>query len=83
VDPPNTACVKDNPTEKWKCMFAEYNYRYIKIPLFAVQSAYDTWCLANILGLYCQKNGSLAECEKQGVLNIIEDYHQNTSKVLK
>jgi hypothetical protein len=25
----------------------------------------------------------LADCDKQGVLNIVEDYHQNTSKVLR
>jgi hypothetical protein len=59
VDPPNESCVKANPTETWKCMFAEYNYAYINVPLFAIQSVYDTWSLANILGLTCVKGGSL------------------------
>lgn len=64
-------------------MFAEYNYKYIKIPLFAIQSPYDTWCLPNILGLFCQRGGSLLDCEKRGFEDIIEAYHQNTSKVLR
>lgn len=62
IDPPNADCVKYNPTAKWKCMFAEYNYEYIKVPVFAIQSLYDTWCLRYIIGIFCESDGSLARC---------------------
>lgn len=64
-------------------MFAEYNHKYISVPLFAIQSPYDTWCLPYILGLFCAKGGSLSECQNTGVMNIVEEYHQNASKVLR
>ena len=64
-------------------MFAEYNYAYIPVPLFAIQSPYDTWSLPNILGLDCENGGSLAGCQKAGVMDVIENYHESTFKVLK
>lgn len=71
-----------NPTEKWKCMFAEHNYAFIKVPLFSIQSMYDSWSLPNILGIGCQNAGSLAGCTP-AQLEYIEQYHANTTAVLK
>jgi hypothetical protein len=59
VDLPVPECVAANPDAKWKCMFAEYLFPYVKVPLFAIQSAYDTWSVPNILGIKCQNNASL------------------------
>lgn len=53
IDPPIPECVLDNPTEKWKCMFAQYQFPYIRTPLFPVNSLYDSWSLPNILGINC------------------------------
>jgi len=36
VDPPTPECIKANPTEKWKCMFAANLYPYIKVPFFSI-----------------------------------------------
>ena len=64
-------------------MFAEHNYAYISGPLFAIQSPYDAWCIPNILGLSCDKAGSLAECQTAGVMDVIERYHESNLKLLK
>jgi hypothetical protein len=63
-------------------MFAEYVYAFMKIPQFAIQSPYDSWSIPNILGINCENGGSLAKCD-DGQLKYIEDYHANTSAVLK
>ena len=52
------------------------------MPLFAIESAYDSWSLPNILGIGCQAGGSLASCNA-AQLAYIEQYHTNTSAVLK
>lgn len=63
-------------------MFAEYNLNFIKVPLFPIQSLYDSWSLPNILGISCENGGSLAKCSSSE-LKIIDEYRVNTSKVLK
>lgn len=82
VDPPTKECIAVNQDEKWKCMFAEYNHFFITVPLFAIQSPYDSWSLRYILGLFCENGGSLAGCSSEH-LAYTEDYHTNTTKVLK
>ena len=57
VDPPTKECIAVNQDEKWKCMFAEYNHFFITVPLFAIQSPYDSWSLRYILGLFCENGG--------------------------
>jgi len=63
-------------------MFAEYVYAFIKVPQFAIQSPYDAWSIPSILGLNCQDAEFLAACDNDQ-LKYIEDYHSNTSAVLK
>jgi hypothetical protein len=41
-------------------MFAQNLYKYIKVPLFAIQSFYDIYSLPNIIGVDCIY--SLSEC---------------------
>lgn len=82
VDPPNTECVISNPSAKWKCMFAQYNHNFINIPLFPIQSLYDSWSLPNILGIGCGNGGSLANCN-QSQLEYINEYRLNTTFYLK
>ena len=44
-------------------MLAEELYKYIKVPLFPIQSLYDSWSIPNILGINCLKDEiSLAPC---------------------
>lgn len=68
--------------EKWKCLFAEFNHFFIKVPLFAIQSPYDTWSMRYILGIFCEDGGSFVGCG-DGQMRYLEDYHRNTSVVLK
>ena len=49
----NQDCIKANPTEEWKCFFAQYTEPHIKPPFFGYNSQYDTWQLGNILELPC------------------------------
>ena len=39
------------------CFLAGNLAQFIKVPLFIIQSTYDTWALQNILGLTCVPNG--------------------------
>jgi O-palmitoleoyl-L-serine hydrolase len=82
VDPPTDECVKENRNELWKCMFGEYLQAYIKVPLFPIQSLYDSWSLPNILGLGCGSGESLNNCN-QGQMEFINQYRLNTSAVMK
>ena len=62
-------------------MFAQNIYRHIKVPLFPIQSLYDTWSIHYILGISCVVNASLSKCtssERQ----VIEQYHQNVTNLL-
>jgi O-palmitoleoyl-L-serine hydrolase len=36
--------------DTWKCFFAEHVSPYIQTPVFALQSEYDSWQTANVLG---------------------------------
>jgi hypothetical protein len=62
IDSPVTECNKDFPTNKVNCFFAQNLHKYIKVPLFAIQSLYDTWSVYNILGISCISGSSLAKC---------------------
>ena len=61
VGTPTAECNAAYPTELWKCMLAEYVYAFIKVPLFVVQSSYDTWGLSYICGM----TKSMIESSKQ------------------
>ena len=82
IDPPGAECVAAHPDEKWKCMFAEYSHSFITVPLFAIQSPYDTWSMRYILGIFCEDGGAFVGCG-EGQMRYLEDYHKNTSVVLK
>lgn len=82
IDPPTKECVAAYPQEQYKCLFAQYIHPFIKVPLFAIESAYDSWSVANILGLRCDVNASFASCN-QTEMSFIEEYHTNTTAVLK
>ncbi|XP_065888037.1 uncharacterized protein [Dysidea avara] len=47
------AAVYAKTNEVWKCIFSQYTYQHIKSPIFAYNSAYDTWQVENILQLGC------------------------------
>lgn len=78
---PVKECVAAYPDELWKCMFAQYLYPFIKVPLFTPQSLYDSWSLYNILGIRCVDGSSLAKCSPEE-LSLIENYHSKTKEVL-
>ena len=64
------------------CFFAQNLHKYIKVPLFAIQSLYDTWSISNILGISCIVNSSLNECT-DAERKVIEEYRDDTTKILK
>eukprot|EP01127_Copromyxa_protea_P000669 TRINITY_DN10572_c0_g1_i1.p1 TRINITY_DN10572_c0_g1~~TRINITY_DN10572_c0_g1_i1.p1 ORF type:complete len:364 (+),score=65.55 TRINITY_DN10572_c0_g1_i1:74-1093(+) len=46
----NQDCIKANVAAPEKCMFAEHTGPHIKIPIFPLQSMFDSWQSAHILG---------------------------------
>lgn len=48
----NSHCLKDlQPTgDEWQCMYAETAAKYIRTPIFALQSEYDSWQKKAVLG---------------------------------
>jgi hypothetical protein len=80
---PNYACVNAYPLEKWKCLFAQYSLKYVKVPTFLIQSLYDTWCLEKIIGIFCEKNGgSLESCDTKQ-MQAIDLYRGQTLRVIE
>lgn len=62
-------------------MLAQHIHEFIKVPLFAAQSLYDSFSLYNIVGIRCVNGISLANCNNDEKA-LIEAYHQSTIKVL-
>lgn len=62
-------------------MFAENLYQYVKVPLFAVESLYDSWSAPNILGISCIDNHSLIHCDSN-TRNQLEEYRKATRAIL-
>ena len=60
----NQACLRDlggqDKMGGWKCMFGATAARYVKTPLFVLNSKYDTWQEKAIIGVDC----SIAACNK-------------------
>merc|ERR1719277_2826044 len=46
----NQDCIAAHKGEEWKCMFAEHSAEHIRSPIFAMQSAYDSWQTAMLQG---------------------------------
>ena len=61
-NPPTKECAAEFQSDLWKCMFAEYLYKYLRVPLFCVQSQYDSWSIPNILNIHCIIGHSLKGC---------------------
>lgn len=60
----NQGCLAANPAaDEWKCFMAEYTAPFITTPFFALQSAYDSWQMDNVLVLPCARD--LATCTKR------------------
>jgi len=63
-------------------MFAQYMYPYLQVPLFPVNSLYDTWSIANILGITCiDSSGSLKNCLDSD-RHAIDDYKKNSTDII-
>lgn len=46
-----TSCVAQNPTDPSMCIFAEHVSSTLKTPTFPIQASYDSWQIANDLGV--------------------------------
>jgi hypothetical protein len=59
IDMPMKACVEHygGKENQLPCFLAGNLAEFIKVPIFIIQSTYDTWALQNILGLTCVPNG--------------------------
>ena len=62
-------------------MFVQNFHEFIKVPVFAVQSLYDSFSIPNIMGVSCIPNG-LASCSEED-RDLIEDNRRNVTDVLR
>lgn len=83
VLPESPRCLKDNKGNEYNCLFAEYLVNYIDIPILALQSAYDTWQLHNILGIDCSDSQTLKKCDNKDKLLANEYRDKQNSLLLK
>lgn len=62
VEHPNKECVQENKDEPWKCYYAQYLMKHISVPLFIVQSLYDSQAIIKVLKIDCAKDFTLSKC---------------------
>lgn len=60
-------------------MFAQHLYKHIKVPMFVVQSVYDSWSLRNALGIRCPNPNNCPDDANK----VIEENRKNVTNVLK
>lgn len=78
----NLACLAANPgANAWKCLMAPYIVRYIKTPIYVMNSAYDAWQLPNILQDNCI-NTKDKPCNDTAAMNYGATFKQTIAEVL-
>jgi hypothetical protein len=83
ADLPNQSCAKANSPNLWKCLFAEELVQHVASPVYFLQSYYDGFGIAEVLGYECAyESGSLSECSKEE-REVIGEYHINITKALR
>lgn len=83
IDFPNEACAQANGADLWRCFFVDELINYVDHPVYFLQSLYDGFGIAEVLGLKCAEEfASLSECTKEH-REAIENYHQNLTSTLE
>ena len=50
----NKACLESfSKKERYLCLFPQYTIKFVKLPLYIVNSLYDHWQLSYLQGVYC------------------------------
>ena len=78
-DFPNKRCVQAHFDDPSLCFHAEVMLASIEVPLFIIQTGYDTWSLDQVLNINCvefNEEANLNRCT-QVQKRIINDYKQN------
>jgi hypothetical protein len=78
---PNSKCQAANPENIEKCFYASELVKYVDpaVEVFFLQSYYDGWAMAEILGLDCTEEfASLSECTEKH-REAIQAYHKKIS----
>jgi hypothetical protein len=83
----NAACVASRPlATQWFCFFPQYMLPYLKTPIFALNSGYDSW---QFKGVWFAGDANYSNCTARfpsgcstAQLAIIQQYHQRYLKVL-
>jgi hypothetical protein len=50
---PHAGCAQAHQGELWRCLFADELIKYVKYPVYFLQSLYDGWDISEVLGFYC------------------------------
>lgn len=65
----NQKCIEASANETWKCLSIQYAEPFTISSLFALNSIYDSWQLANILQLPCKP----PDCDAR-YMEAVEEY---------
>ena len=63
-------------------MFAEYMHEHVRVPLFAINSLYDSWSIAYLMYMKCGVKGSLNNCDEDKI-KCVEEYKRKTLVVVE
>ena len=63
-------------------MFAEYMHEHVRVPLFAINSLYDSWSIAYLMYMKCGVKGSLKNCDEDKI-KCVEEYKRKTLVVVE
>lgn len=62
VNLPLASCHEKYKDEIWRCMFTEYLYPLVNVPVFFTASLYDAWSIIHVLGFECSDLYTLSPC---------------------
>eukprot|EP00040_Diaphanoeca_grandis_P017723 m.92926 g.92926 ORF g.92926 m.92926 type:complete len:430 (-) comp26585_c1_seq1:267-1556(-) len=79
----NIACLAANPTEKWKCLMAQYIVPHLKTPIYVMNSAYDAYQLPNIRKSPCPVSTASKPCNQTDALAYGALFKQTVRVVLE
>jgi hypothetical protein len=62
---PSGKCQEKYKEEPWKCMFTEYLYPFVNVPVMFTASLYDAWSIIHVLGFECTDLYTMSACSEE------------------
>jgi hypothetical protein len=79
---PSAKCQAAYKDEPWRCMFTEYLYPFVEVPVMFTASLYDAWSIIHVLGFECTDLYTISPCPEDEQA-IIQEYKKNITALLE